>query len=577
MRLNFIQRYHADVEVGAKLTLDKGDASKSLKEFKQEIKAAEGDLLNMTRQFGATSEQARNAAKRVAELKDELGDAKQLVDAFNPDRKFNALAQSLNGVLGGFTALQGAMGLLGVESEDLQKQLLKVQSALALSQGFNQVGEAINSFKTLGRTLVETLGRNGLIGVAIAGVAALTASFLGLFKSNRENIEAQRAFAKATIEARQEIRSLQNVMDQARKGVISKKDALNQYNTTIGKTLGETNDLNKAEKLLSDNAKKYIEVQGLKAKANFLMSESARLSGEAELLRMEIEGSRGFVGRALEKAIANAEAKAAKIEAKVAEINNKIAASSSGFSGNIGAAGAGVGGATGKAKQEQERQEQYTFVQGTINKINDLELQGLQQSLKNRFDATQKAQEYKAKDFANSQFYTIARIKLEENEAQAIAEIETKKAQARIEAAKMTGQALGALADLIGKQTAAGKALAIAQATINMWVGVTEVLRAKSVIPEPFGTISKVANIATIVATGLVAIRNIVKTPVPGGGGGGGAVNAPLAPQPQVTNTLLNQSQLNSIGNAAQRAFVLESDVTTNQERIRRLNRAARL
>jgi ribosomal protein S13 len=68
---------------------------------------------------------------------------------------------------------------------------------------------------------------------------------------------------------------------------------------------------------------------------------------------------------------------------------------------------------------------------------------------------------------------------------------------------------------------------------------------------------------------------------VPGSSGGGGGQNinsnfaAPLSPQASVTT--LNQAQVNQIGNIAAKAYVVESDVTGNQERIRRLNRAARI
>jgi hypothetical protein len=95
-------------------------------------------------------------------------------------------------------------------------------------------------------------------------------------------------------------------------------------------------------------------------------------------------------------------------------------------------------------------------------------------------------------------------------------------------------------------------------------------------------TIAKISNVATIIASGLNAIKNITKTKVPGGssGGGEGAASqaAPLQPRPpQATQTLLDQQQLNQIGNETVRAFVIESDVTNNQERIRRVNRAARI
>ena len=63
---------------------------------------------------------------------------------------------------------------------------------------------------------------------------------------------------------------------------------------------------------------------------------------------------------------------------------------------------------------------------------------------------------------------------------------------------KMTGDAMNALGEVVGRQTIAGKALAVAQALINTYLGVTEVLRNKTIIPEPFGTIQKVASVATM-------------------------------------------------------------------------------
>jgi hypothetical protein len=61
-------------------------------------------------------------------------------------------------------------------------------------------------------------------------------------------------------------------------------------------------------------------------------------------------------------------------------------------------------------------------------------------------------------------------------------------------------------------------------------------------------------------------------------GGGAAAASAPSAPiLPQASSTTINQGQINQIGNVAARAFVLESDVSGNQERIQRLNRAARI
>ncbi len=572
----------ADVTIGARLQLDANDGIKSLKDLKAQIKEAQGDLIAMSNEFGETSEQARMAAKRVAELQDSLGDAKNLVEAFNPDKKFVALGQALNGVLGGFTALTGAMGLLGVESEEVQKQLLKVQSALALSQGLNQIGDSINSFKTLGKTIVNTLGKSGAVGLAIAGVTALGVAIWQTLSRNKQLEEAQKEYNKALLDARVEVAKVQDAFRQARLGIISKDEALKQYNSTIGQTVGEAKTLNEAEQLTAKNAGNYIKVQGLKAKANFLLAESAKISGEAELARLELENNPALAAASFggfEGKIKEAEAKAAQLQNVVAGIETQIKTLSTGFAAPTGSGG---GKATTQAGIQKEKEIQELDILGKF--LEQQERERLRKSLELRDIAAIDAKaidDRRATEVAENLRQQTA---TEEQQAAARIEIAEQERQAKVQAAFAIGNALGSLADLVGKQTAAGKVLGIAQATINTFIGATEVLRAKSVLPEPFGTIAKIANVAAIIASGLSAVKNIVKVQVPGyssGGGNAGALqqaSAPLQPQsPLASRTRLEQDQINQIGNATVRAFVVESDVTNNQERIRRLNRAARI
>ena len=124
--------------------------------LRSQLRQAQADVSELSDKFGATSREAIEAAKRAGELKDRIGDAKALTDAFNPDAKFKALSSSLAGVAGGFAAVQGGMALFGKQSEDVEKTLLKVQSAMALSQGLQSVGESIDSFKQLGAVLKST-------------------------------------------------------------------------------------------------------------------------------------------------------------------------------------------------------------------------------------------------------------------------------------------------------------------------------------------------------------------------------------------------------------------------------------
>lgn len=91
-----------------------------------------------------------------------------------------------------------------------------------------------------------------------------------------------------------------------------------------------------------------------------------------------------------------------------------------------------------------------------------------------------------------------------------------------------------------------------------------------------FNTVAGVLGVATTIAQTAKALSALG-----GGSAGGGNVSfankggAPLSPQAQTTS--LNQGQINQLASATSRAFVLESDVSGNQERIQRLNRAARI
>ena len=147
-------------------------AEGAVKSLKQQFKEAQNEVNELSVKFGATSEQAVNAAKKASELKDAIGDAKSLTDAFNPDAKFRSLTSSLSGVAGGFSAVQGAMGLVGAQSEDVEKTLLKVQSAMALSTGLQQLGESADAFKQLKAVAINAL--NGIkTAIGSTGIGCL--------------------------------------------------------------------------------------------------------------------------------------------------------------------------------------------------------------------------------------------------------------------------------------------------------------------------------------------------------------------------------------------------------------------
>lgn len=167
------------------IELEIKDNSKSLK---AQLKEAQQEVQRLADTYGATSQQAVEAAKRAAELKDRIGDAKALTDAFNPDAKFKALSGSLTGVAGGFSAVTGAMGLMGAESEQVQQMMLKVQSAMALSQGLQALGESRDAFKQLGAVATNAL-KGIKSGIAATGIGVLLVA-LGTMVAYWDDIKA---------------------------------------------------------------------------------------------------------------------------------------------------------------------------------------------------------------------------------------------------------------------------------------------------------------------------------------------------------------------------------------------------
>ena len=139
----------AQENVGININVQ-GNAVESIGNVKKALKEANAELINAQANFGDYSKQAIEAAKKVAGLRDQISEARETADLFDPGKKFQALAGVANAAAGGFTAVQGALGLLGVESESVEKTLLKVQSALALSQGLSTITDAAKDFKRFG-------------------------------------------------------------------------------------------------------------------------------------------------------------------------------------------------------------------------------------------------------------------------------------------------------------------------------------------------------------------------------------------------------------------------------------------
>jgi hypothetical protein len=138
------------------------------------------------------------------------------------------------------------------------------------------------------------------------------------------------------------------------------------------------------------------------------------------------------------------------------------------------------------------------------------------------------------------------------------------KEQAQRRELAFTANSLGQLSSLFKKNTLANQATAAAQALINTFLGVTEILGQKSTLPSPLDYITKAINVAAVLGTGLKAVTSIKSTQAFASGGLTGTRISPGMGSPisrsngdnmlatvKTGEVILNQSQQARLGGAS--------------------------
>lgn len=162
--------------------------------------------------------------------------------------------------------------------------------------------------------------------------------------------------------------------------------------------------------------------------------------------------------------------------------------------------------------------------------------------------------------------------------------------QAKLQFASAVGGVFGQLAGLFEEGTAASKAAALAEIAIGTGTGfinALDIAQKSAKATGPGAAFAFPIFYATQIAAVLGAAsraKSILSSTKGGGGTAAGAsasappvAAAPLAPAlPQAQTTTLDQQSINQLGNVTTRAYVVESDVSNSQERVNRINRAAR-
>lgn len=663
-------------------------AEGAVKSLKQQFREAQNEVNELSAKFGATSQEAVNAAKKASELKDAIGDAKSLTDAFNPDAKFKSLTSSLSGVAGGFSAVQGAMGLVGAQSEDVEKTLLKVQSAMALSTGLQQLGESADAFKQLKAVAVNAfngikaaIGSTG-IGLLVIALGAIYTYWDDIKEAVSGVSEEQKrlnALSNKNFESEKEklgaIGEQDNILKlqgKSEKQILQMKIAQTNQTIAAGKIKIEnllvTNKLElDAEKRNYRLLKSYLDAISLplnylyKAGAKAinaiidLINEIPGVEIEAKLDENLVEKSADYLAKLVFDP-AKTEAEGKKVVDEQKKYLKKLENDKAGFQNQINGIDQK---ASEDAKQKQEeankkaeeaRQKEKDELQKQKDALKSIEekaskeLEDLkaktdreklelqkqrdleeldniklseEEKAKARFDILEKyrikgeeldaieAEKKTTTDIEKKQkeledqtlsfderrailaeqnaiitegdFKTEEeRTKAKEANAKARMEIDKLEGKAKIDALDAVASTLAGASDLLGKETAAGKAMSVASATISTFLSAQKAYDATIGIPY-VGPFLAPVNAGLAIASGIKNVKSILSVKVPGGGGGSSApsisssatAGVTSAPNFNVVGNAGTNQLASSLGNAMQQnpiqAYVVSGAVTTAQ------------
>jgi len=572
----------------------KGNIDEVVGSLKSQLKEAQAEVASLSDKFGVTSDEAAKAAMKAAELADKIGDASALTAAFNPDAKFKAVTSSLAGVASGFGAIQSSMALFGAESENVEKTLLKVQSAMQLTQFLQQSGESIDSFQQLGAVIQSSTTYQKLNTIATAAAAAVQKLFTGAVNTTATSFNVLKTAIVSTgigalvVGIGYLISKMNESADATEKLTIEQEQLNKQLEITKKLTDDNAKSIDYDTQIKLANAKKVgasekellrIQLDGYEAKGKANAKEiediqntqnnQYNLTKEQNKRIQDLREQNQDLQRQGNVAIANLDADLAN---KQREANKKSQEENA---------------ANRKKTREEREEERKKYLEETqtglqvLNqavldneaqkKLDKLALKDEQLALLEEGVAAEQSAETRITD--NAKVQGAARIKITELEAAAKTALFQK-----------TADVLNKGADLLGKNTAAGKAMAAAAALINTYQGITAELATKTVTPFEIGL--KIANVAIIAATGFKAVKDILAVKVPGGGGGGSAPSgvsaagggAPTAPSFNVVGASGTNQLAQSIGAQQQqpiRTYVVSNDVTTAQSLQRNIIQSA--
>ena len=634
------------------LEVQAAPAVASVKSLKAELRAVTNELASL--EEGSAAFVA--AAKKAGQLKDKISDTKDTINAFHPEKKFQALADTVGIAANGFAAMQGAMALMGTENEELNKTIAKTQGAIALATGLNGLMGMGDAWKNLKTTAGDAL-KGIKTGIAATGIGLLVIA-LGLIVAYWEDIKGlvsgvdseqnklNESTKKNVALEKEKLDALDKQDNILKLQGLSEKEILELKQKQIVEVINATKEQIK-QQIITNDAQTKAEIRNkniLKGIVEYVSIPLALVLRHIDYIGKKIGKDFGLL-EGYKDSLANMLFDPKEAEKKGEEVNKELKTQLTELENKQAGYTLAIRGIDKKANDDKlakeketnkkiqaENKSELTFeleqlkAKGTrtiaeLDAQQKIEKKILDADLKNKlitkgdYDRSlEKLEIDKAKFIKDREKGTqdsidlsvaeqkashiedlksIAKDELESAEdrfkaldelrqkdlltdkqvSDAKIEITKKEKDAKLQVLDTYAQSLSAISSLVGKDTAEGKLLAIASATISTYTAIAKTLAANAA-NTPLAIASSIA----IGLQGFAAVKGILDTPVPGQGGGGGTAPTPPRIPMSINGTMLNQNKpltTTSIGGAVNKVIVTETDITGTQEKVKGIIRKA--
>jgi hypothetical protein len=545
------------------VVINTANAANSVGEIRKQLKELKTAMLTV----GEDTPEFEKLAAAAARLKDRVEEANEKINALNPDQ-FKGLQQMATGAATGVQLVTSSMALLGIESEDAQKAMMRVQAAMAFAQAINDVDKLKKGFKAFN----DTVKANPIIAVA----SALVALSVAVYKVYQAQQDANSELAKATREYEKQKEATATLSREYDRQIelLTAQGASTEQIIAVKRKLIEA-QIAEAQSSLRVSMLKVEEVKNNDSLWESLLRVADVVNGtnqaEAAIAVNKKERAQEAVDQIKEQQEA---LKDLQNQLKVLDIEEEKSAQKKSEDSK-------------KAYQERKAQREQEAADNEAAWARELELMAEQkeaadQDEADRAEREEASQRRRMKLYLDDRNEKLKRQKEKDDAEKASAEKAKKLDEMRyslaIDSAKQT---LEAISSLMKNNAKAQKAISASLTLIDTYVAAQKAYASQMSVPSLDAPIRAAIAAGVAVASGLARVAAILRVDTSGGSvtatasGGGGGGSLDFSTQPNVgtstqPSTLLNeQGQVINQNNDMRPMYVSVQEINDTNTNVR--------